>query len=246
MRSVPHVLVLAGHGRYQDPWHDAAATSHRIAEVLAAPRLDGTDDLTSPAYRVTVRGSFPGALDDLDPASDAVNLVVVNTASGRPDPGFDGEDDRWVGFHERLRAWAVAGRPLLALHQAANSFADSPHWERILGGRWVDGTSMHPPIGDATFTTTGAGHPLTAELRDATSGTVTAFDERYSYLTVAESSTVLLTQEHDGVDHPVVWASGAEGVRCVYDGLGHDVRSYDSPSRQALLHTEVAWLVADA
>lgn len=246
MTSVPHVLVLSGHGRYQDPWHDGAATSHRIAEVLTAPRLDGTDDLAGPAYQVTVRGSFPGALDDLDPATDDVDLLIVNTGSGRADPGFDGDDARWAGFHERLRAWADAGRPVLAVHQAANSLADSPDWERVLGGRWVDGTSMHPPIDEATFTLTGAGHPLTGELREATGGTVTAFDERYSYLRVTESSTVLATTEHDGTDHPVVWASGAEGVRCVYDALGHDVRSYDSPSRQALLRTEVAWLLAGA
>lgn len=246
MTSAPRVLVLAGHGRYEDPWHDMAATSHRIAEVLSAPRLDGTDDLGRPAYQVTVRGAFPGALDGLDPAGDDVDLVVVNTGSGRRDPGFDGDDERWAGFHERLRAWADAGRPVLGVHQAANSLGDSAHWERILGGRWVDGTSMHPAIGDADFTLTDAGHDLTEALRDATSGTVTAFDERYSYLTVADSSTVLLTQQHDGIDHPVVWVSGAPGVRCVYDALGHDVRSYDSPSRQALLRAEVAWLLAAA
>ncbi|MBF0722014.1 ThuA domain-containing protein [Sanguibacter inulinus] len=244
MTSVPRVLVLAGRGRYEDPWHDMAATSHKVAEVLSAPTIDGTDDLGSPAYQVSVRGAFPDALDDLDPAGDGVDLVVVNTSSGRPDPGFDGDDSRWSGFHERLRAWADAGRPVLGLHQAANTFADSAHWERILGGRWVDGTSMHPDIGEADFTLAGADHDLAGVLRDVTSGTVTAFDERYSYLRVAESSTVLLTQQHDGIDHPVVWVSGAPGVRCVYDALGHGARSYDSPSRQALLRAEVTWLLA--
>ena len=29
-----HALVLAGHGRYQDPWHDAAAIGHRLAGLL--------------------------------------------------------------------------------------------------------------------------------------------------------------------------------------------------------------------
>ena len=236
--------MLAGRGRYEDPWHDMAATSHRVAEVLSAPTVDGTDDLGSPAYRVSVRGAFPDALDDLDHAGDDVDLVVVNTSSGRPDPGFDGDDARWAGFHERLRAWADAGRPVLGLHQAANTFADAADWERVLGGRWVDGTSMHPDIGEAELTLTGADHDLAGVLRDVTSGTVTAFDERYSYLRVAESSTVLLTQQHDGIDHPVVWVSGAPGVRCVYDALGHDARSYDSPSRQALLRAEVTWLLA--
>ena len=51
---MPHALVLVGHGRYQDPWHDAAAIAHRLAGLLAQ---DGID--------TTIRGTFPTALDDL-------------------------------------------------------------------------------------------------------------------------------------------------------------------------------------
>ncbi|MEP7765463.1 ThuA domain-containing protein [Sanguibacter sp. 25GB23B1] len=231
--DVKRVLVLSGRGRYEDPWHDMAAISHRVATILAGGA--GERD-------VVVRGCFPDAARDLTD----VDLLVVNTASGRPDAAHDGDDARWAPFHESVRAWADAGRPVLALHQAANSFADSPHWERILGGRWVDGTSMHPEIGDADFELLADehGHPLGATLATVLDGQrVSAFDERYSYLRVADDAQVLLSQRHDGVDHPVVWVNEADGLRVVYDALGHDLRSYDSPSRRALLLAEVDWLL---
>lgn len=232
--------MLSGRGRYEDPWHDMAATSHRVATVLAGAEAGAGAGSTAGGYDVVVRGSFPDAADDLA----GFDLLVVNTGSGRPDAAHDGDDARWAPFHEAVRAWADAGRPVLALHQGANTFADSPHWARILGGRWVDGESMHPPIGPATFMVADPDHPIGAPLVSRLTGAVTAFDERYSYLRVASGVDVILTQVHDDVAHPVVWAHQGGGVRVVYDGLGHDVRSYDSASRRALLRGEVAWLLA--
>ena len=134
--AAPRVLVLAGHGRYADPWHDTAATSHRVAEILAGHGMDAE-----------VRGTFPSAHERLA----GVDLLVVNAGRGRVDPGFDGTDADWAPFHDAVRGHAAAGRGVLGLHQAANTFADSPQWAQLLGGRWVEGRSMHPPIGLATF-----------------------------------------------------------------------------------------------
>lgn len=221
----PDALVLVGRGRYQDPWHDDVAT----AQVLAAT-LDGV------GVAARVRGTFPGALDEVRPGDLA--LVVVLAGRGRVDPDFDGTDEDWYGFHDRLAALVRAGVPLLALHQAANTFADSPHWSGLLGGRWVVGTSMHPPIGEAAFAVVDAVHPVTDGLDE-----VRAFDERYCDLEVDPAGRVLLTTRHEGREHPVVWVAPGPG-RVLYDGLGHDMRSYDSPSRRELLRREVAWLLA--
>nr|WP_255371955.1 ThuA domain-containing protein [Cellulosimicrobium sp. CUA-896] len=79
-------------------------------------------------------------------------------------------------------------------------------------------------------------HPVVAGL-----GPVVADDERYCRLDIAPTSHVLLTAHHDGVDHPVAWVSA--GARAVYDGLGHGVESYASPSRRDLLRREVDWLL---
>lgn len=220
-------LVLVGRGRYEDPWHDHAAVAHEVVEVLA----DG-------GLGVTVRGTFPGALDGVVTGVGAPELVVVVAGTGRTDPDFDGTDEDWHGFHDRLAALVRAGVPLLALHQAANTFADSPHWSGLLGGRWVVGTSMHPPIGEAAFAVVDAVHPVTDGLDE-----VRAFDERYCDLEVDPASTVLLTTEHEGREHPVVWVAPGPG-RVLYDALGHDHRSFASASRRELLRREVAWLTA--
>ncbi|WP_129337906.1 ThuA domain-containing protein [Cellulomonas endophytica] len=242
-------LVLVGRGRYADPWHDDAATGHRVAGLLAARGLD-----------VTVRGTAPDVLGPDDAAGEGgaaaaagatgapgtgapsrPALLVVAAGTGRTDPAWDGDDAAWAAFHARLAALVGAGVPLLALHQAANTFTDAPGWADLVGGRWVPGLSMHPPIGEATFRPVpGERHPVVAGL-----GPVRAFDERYCLLQPDPRSRVLLTTEHEGADHPVVWQAPGPG-RVLYDALGHDLRSYASEDRRALLAREVAWLLDGA
>jgi len=225
--------VLAGRGRYEDPWHDAAATSHEVATAL------GEVGVTA-----EVRGTFPGAFDDLP----ELDLVVVNACAVRPapDPATDGDDAAWEGAFAALGAWASSGGRLLALHQAANAFQDRPAWAQtwhgVLGGSWVPGRSMHPERGRGLFDVRDPVHPVTRGLAGS-DATFTADDERYSYLDVAPASHVLVTQRHDGVDHPVVWTHDAHGGLTVYDALGHDVRAYREPVRRRLLQREALWLL---
>ncbi|MEV0892373.1 ThuA domain-containing protein [Promicromonospora sp. NPDC050262] len=217
------ILILSGRGRYEDPWHDHAATSHVAAGILGE------------LGAVEVRGLFRDALNDLD----SVDLLVVNGGTGRRDADFDGSDDDWLPFHDRLSAWARAGGAVLGLHQAANTFYDAPDWEAVLGGRWIPGESMHPPIGTARFELT-VGHPLTEGL-----SVVEAFDERYCRLRVAADTRVLgTTLDDDGASHPVLWVNEAHGGRSVYSGLGHDVRSFDSAGHQELLRRAASWLLS--
>ncbi|MEJ5945889.1 ThuA domain-containing protein [Pseudokineococcus basanitobsidens] len=219
------VLVLAGRGRYEDPWHDHAATSAGVARVLGD--LEGTD--------VEVRSTFPDALDDLD----ALDLLVVNSGRGRPDPAFDGDDVAWARLHRRLSAHVRGGGAVLALHQAASTFPDSPTWADDLGGRWVPGESWHPPLGAMSARPVEGSHPLVDGL-----GAVEAVDERYCGLRVTGDVVVTLTVEDDeGGVHPAGWVHAAGGRRVVYDGLGHDVRALASPGRRDLLRREARWLL---
>lgn len=227
-------LVLAGRGRYEDPWHDTAATSHEVATALGEVGVDAV-----------VRGTFAGAFGDLA----AFDLVVVNACSARPAPDADtdGDDAAWDGAFAALGAWASSGGRLLALHQAANAFQDRPAWAAtwhgMLGGSWVPGRSMHPPRGRGRFDVRDEAHPVTRGLAGA-DGSFTADDERYSSLDVAPASHVLVTHRHDGVDHPVVWTHDAHGGLTVYDALGHDARAYREPVRRRLLQREALWLLA--
>jgi type 1 glutamine amidotransferase len=227
------ILVLTGRGRYEDPWHDHAATSHRLAGLLAELGSEGQD------VEVEVRSTFPHALDDLDD----VDLLVVN--AGRPWPGFlEGGigpgDDEWAPMHGHLATWARGGGRILAVHQAANTFGDAPEWEDVLGGRWVDGASYHPPFGRVELTLATGGHPLVVGAEP-----VVVEDERYCLLRVAPTTQVLgWVTDDDGEQHPAVWATEEHGGRTVYSGLGHDVRAYDSPSYRLLLLRAATWLLA--
>ncbi|UZN03428.1 ThuA domain-containing protein [Cellulomonas sp. S1-8] len=212
----PRALVLTGRDRYGDPWHDHAATSHRIA-----------GELTAAGFDADVRSTFPEALDGLAVA----DLLVVNAGQGPADE----DDAAWRPFHERVRDHAAAGGPVLALHQATMAFADSPWWVDVVGGRWVHGTSWHPPLALATFDVQ-PGHPVTDGL-----GALVADDERYTDLVVDAGVRVLVSHDEAATTHPVVWVTAAGNV--VYDGLGHGVASYGSASRSALLRREARWLV---
>lgn len=208
-------LVLAGRARYGDPWHDHAATSHRVAH-----------ELTAAGFAVDVRSTFPDALADLAPS----DLLVVNAGHGPAD-----DDEAWHRLHTAVREHAAADGPVLALHQSAMAFRDDSWWSETIGGRWVDEVSWHPPQAVATLDV-HAGHPVTDGL-----GALVVDDERYTDLAVAPDVRALVTHEEGGATHPVVWV--APSWRAVYDGLGHGVESYDSPARAALLRREARWLV---
>ena len=212
----PRALVLAGRGRYGDPWHDHAATSYRVAR-----------ELTAGGFAVEVRSTFPDALADLT----GDDLLVVNAGLGAPDD----DDATWRPLHEAVRDHAAAGGPVLALHQAAMTFRDSPWWSEVIGGRWVEDRSWHPPQDLATFDV-HAGHAVTDGL-----GPLVVDDERYTDLAVAPDVRALVTHDEAGTTHAVVWV--APSWRAVYDGLGHGVESYATPARAELLRREARWLV---
>lgn len=216
---------MIGRDRYADPWHDFAATAACVARELPRFGLD-----------VEWRSTFPDALDSL--ARPDLLVVLAGRARERDHGHVEGDDAAWLGFHERLARFVGSGTALLALHSAANTFGDSPHWARLIGGRWVDGRSTHPPIGDAVFDPAGS-HPIVSGM-----SSVHAFDEQYCDLEIAPSSEPFLVTRQGSAVHPVAWAAAPTGRgRAVYDGMGHDTRSYDSDERVALLCREISWLL---
>jgi type 1 glutamine amidotransferase len=227
MPTSPHVTIVSGHNRYADSWHDLPATSHLIALALADDGLD-----------VTVVGSWPRELADLA----GTDLLVVNAGVGLPHGSIDGQssDDAWQRGWAGLSTYLESGRPLLAVHQAANTLHEVPEYLDRLGGRWVAGTSMHPPIGTATVSFGAIPHPI----NPAPGTSFELWDERYSYLDVTGAVTVLATHVHDDTEHPLVWTHDHAGGRAVYDALGHGRMSFDSGERRDLLRREARWLLS--
>jgi hypothetical protein len=218
------VTILSGSGRYQDEWHDFTATSVEVARALESMDL-----------QVVVRAFKPRGVAADVPGAD---LVVVNAGEGEFHASSDGPAAAWVEAFEALRDYRARRGPVLALHSAAMTLKGLDEWPTWVGGRWIRGRSMHPPIGEAAVQVTDGNHPISTGLAP-----FTVFDERYSHLERSPSARVLLHHDHEGERHPLVWALEQDGARSVYDALGHDVRSYASPERIDLLQREVRWLL---
>jgi type 1 glutamine amidotransferase len=213
---VARAVIFAGGGDYTDPWHPFGETAERLRTALELEGLSVAIVDTVEVLGTEVRDA---------------ELLVLNAGSGDEVNALDAELLALVEAH------LASGRPLLAVHAAASLFPELAAWEQLLGGRWVRGVSWHPPLGDAHLQL--APHPITAGLEG-----VTVVDERYTELRLAPTVTVLAWHEEGGARHPLAWVHEAHRVRVVYDALGHDARSYDSPDRRELLAREVRWLLA--
>jgi uncharacterized protein len=215
------VVVVSGSGAYADPWHDFPTTSARLAEVLAESALS-----------VTVVDDLATALADL-----RCRLLVLNV--GRPSEPRPAAELEIVG--SGLTGHLGAGRAVLAVHSSITALNELPAWRRTLGGAWLQGRAMHPPLGPAVLRRTAVEHPISAG-----AGTVEVEDERYSYLDTEPDITVLYDHVHDDRRHPVVWTRTEGSARVVYDALGHDSRSYESADHRRLLRRSVDWLLESA
>lgn len=214
-------VLLGGVGRWTDPWHPFDATNRALVDIgrEAGVLLTQAEDVDA-ALASFASGPLP-------------SLVVVNVGLPR--------DDRPVPL-----SWAEAGYgrllasdvPVFAVHVSSTSFAGDERWERVLGGVWVRGTTMHPPSGPCTVQVVDDGHPVTDGLSD-----FALDDERYAYQRVAPDVRVLVDHEHDGIRHPLVWVHDRPGGgTTVYDGLGHGSASFAAPAHRALVAQALRFL----
>lgn len=227
------VVVFTGLSRYQDPWHPVAETSQEIAAVARSLGL-----------AVELRtDEAPDCLADLS----GVDLLVVNSGGGDPEapPTYDPD---WQPSYDALDAYASAGGAILAVHNAAVAFPEWPGWQTIVGTGWERGVSGHPDISLAVFEAdpTAVGHPVLDGFEPIAGvterPTVVCYDERYWKMPVLPGNTPLLGHDTLGGWHVMGWA---RGERVLYDGMGHDRRSYASGQRRRYLANEIRWLMRD-
>jgi uncharacterized protein len=215
------VVVISGAGPYADPWHPFADTSARLAAIV-----------DSAGYAVHVREDVEPALADPGPC----RLVVINIGN----PSDPRPAEPIAAARAGLEGHLAAGGAVLGVHSSATSLTTMARWPAILGGRWVRGHSMHPAQSEASIRISAVDHPITHGLGD-----FRIFDERYSYLETKPDITVLGEHSHDGLRHPLIWCRQTDRSRIVYDGLGHDTRSYDCPAHVDLLRRAARWLLGD-
>jgi type 1 glutamine amidotransferase len=215
------VLIISGAGYYSDPWHSFADTSQRLADIIAGL-----------GHAVAVSEAVEHAL--AEPGEpDLVVINIGNPRQARPQSRIDAAEQ---GLDRHLQR----GGALLGVHVSATSLPTMSGWSQMLGGHWVRGRTMHPEQDLATILVRVGAHPIVHGLVD-----FTVFDERYSYLDTNPGITVVCEHQTDGRLHPIVWARESGLARVVYDGLGHDTRSYESPGHVELLRRAVGWLLRD-
>ena len=209
------ILIFSGGGDYADPWHPFAETSARVARALEADRHD-----------IRIVDTVAG----LDAALGAADLLIVNAGGGlEPQPLDD----------QLLAVLAAHGGPMLALHVAATLLPEHEEWERMLGGRWVRGTTFHPARGPFTVRAASQ-HPVVSGWGERTTD-----DEAYAWLRVAADSEVLLVHDLEDSSHALCWLATIDGRRVAYDALGHDAAAYDSPHAGQLIRRLVSWLLGN-
>jgi hypothetical protein len=233
-------LILSGGGDYTDPWHPFTETSEALGALVQAAGFE-----VDPA--VQVDRELAALLPDPDapphPFAPVIapqpvpDVIVLN--AGRGDDPAPPSPAAQAG----LLRYLAQGGGLVVLHAATMLWADWPEWERIIGGRWVSGVSWHPDFSAAEVLLRPEPHPVTTEL--ASREPFTVYDERYSDLSRLEGNDEAAWHEYSGVRHPLVWTRHYGAARVVVDLLGHDLRSYGSAERRALLIGEVRWAAGD-
>jgi type 1 glutamine amidotransferase len=225
---MPTAMILSG-----GVTHDFPELSGRVSELLAEADVSAT-----------IRTDIDAAAQDLA----GVDLLVVNML-------------RWQMLNERYAAhreqfglslsdaarasisdWVHRGGALLALHASSICFDDWPEWKAICGARWDWDTSSHPPVGPAHITVNVDRHPIVAGLP----ASFDTDDELYGFLDLAEDVDPLVTAEHTGAVHPLLWARTVGAGRVVHSTMGHYVPSYESPVQQRILRRSARWALGQS
>lgn len=210
------IMIVSGDGDYADPWHPFPSTSQQIADVVQE------------LGEVTIRGDVEEALSELDGRVDLLIANIGNPGSRRPGTGAMIGLDRYV----------AAGKPVLAMHSSLTAFPEWPTWEHRLGGRWVRGTSYHPPLSRCEIVVDRNDHWITRHAESFETE-----DERYTDLRVASGATVLAHHVEGGISHPVAWLSPSGSASIA---LGHDLGAYRSEGFRALIRNTSEWLIHPA
>jgi type 1 glutamine amidotransferase len=134
---------------------------------------------------------------------------------------------------EGLLAFVRSGRGLVGIHNAADTFKNSPAYLDLLGGRFV----THPPQLDIAVEYTAPEHPVVSGLPP-----FTVRDELYILDWRPERVELLAqTRSHEGRPVPLCWVRREGAGRVFYLSLGHNPSTYEHPVFRAWLGRGARW-----
>jgi type 1 glutamine amidotransferase len=227
---VSELLVLGG-----GVGHDLEPHLHVLAELAADAGL-GVRSVDDPVR----------AAEDLSSAGpgDVLAVCCLHSSGTHPSAAHLRSDAAPLddeGF-DRIAEFVRRGGGMLALHTAVVSFDGAAPWRALTGATWSWSRSAHPPVRPSSIQVTRAGrqHPITEHCDD-----FEIVDEVYGFLDHDVDVEALLTSDHGGRSHPVLWARTIADGRVVTDVLGHDHRSLDHPVHRAILTRSLQWVRGD-
>jgi type 1 glutamine amidotransferase len=218
--AATRALVLAGGTPpYTDPWHPFAETSAALARIA--------EEL---GFEVEVATDVAARLADLS----GVNLLIADV----PSPTHPLDAMQLEAAAAGLREFLARPGGVFALHVSVTTLLGLPPWSEVMGAKWVQGTTMHPPLGRWSVTS-AAGGSLSGG-----GGDFELTDELYTYLEFDGDREDVLTHVYDGTTHPVLWLREVGPTRVVADALGHGAESFDSVDHVAIIRAALLWATA--
>lgn len=160
-----------------------------------------------------------------DGGLEGVDLLLLQT-TGKERHGAD--VGAIVRFVER-------GGALVGIHNAADSFTDSPEFVRLMGGRF----RHHPAQLDITTEIVDPAHSIMQGVES-----FTVHDELYLFADYAPETLHLLAQTHSHDDNgpvPIAWTREQGAGRLFYLSLGHNASVLADPNWQRFFKNGVEW-----
>ena len=165
------------------------------------------------------------------------------------------DDDKYIPHREqwayeisdadqrRIQTHISQGGGMLGLHTTCICFDTWKEWSSLLGAQWVWGETFHPPPAKFLVQDINQNHPSTDQLEE-----FEIVDEIYHNLR-PEPDVELLFATRSAVDNSVQALSWAQQVgegRVIYNALGHDRASVETPGHSQFLQQSALWCCGNA
>jgi len=180
-------------------------------------------------------------LCDGNAAFDALDACDVFVLMGLHHTGEQGYVPPSSAQRQAFEAFVRGGGRVLAHHGGIASYDDWPEFGRLVGFRWVWGTSAHSPLQVHPVRITPPASPLTSGVED-----FTIEDELYYGLELDPRVAVHAVAGWDGREHAMVCSllRPGEAGPAVYLANGHDLRAFRAPALRQLWRNALDWLGA--
>jgi type 1 glutamine amidotransferase len=208
--------------------HDWKATTQAMRDFLSAQG------------RINVQVTETPAKDLTDENLAKYDAFLLNYRETKPT-----EETKWSDANKAALFKAVkGGKGLVVYHFASSGFADSPEFEKLIGGGWRK-QGFHGPKLVFSVKATDVKHPISAGLASPFPHPI---DELYSNSKMVPGNVVLATAYCDpstpkgtGKDEPVIWINEYGGGRVFHSVLGHDTVALADPVLQEWMRRGVEW-----